>query len=603
MSTNWRLDALYLSFEDPQLLADYQTCQSEAQDLLLESAALTTGEPEPAALEKLFRLSEAIDLKLWKLAAYASLTLAADTSCEPALALEEKIRKLQSELIVVDVRIKRAAGRIQNLEAWLTASGSEYLKDLRFALEERSERARHLLSDEEETLMAKLRITGSDAWETLHAKLTSTLTVEVPDADGIPTALPLSAARAMAHDPDAGVRFRAYQAELAAFSKIDESVAAALNAIKGEVLTVTARRGYPSPLEATLKEARMSPKTLDALIGAIEEKLPDLRRYFKAKAKLVGDQKGLKFYNLFAPVGTLSGGYTYEDAMAFVIQHFNSFNPKLGVFAAKARDEQWIDVAPRPGKVGGAFCSSLYPIKQCRILTNFQGSLSDILTLAHELGHGYHDERLESQVLYNISVPMTLAETASTFCETIIAEAALPALSEGEALTLLESSLQDAGQAIVDIYSRYRFETRLFELRADHALSVSEFKTEMLAAQEAAYGDAMDPELRHPYMWLVKGHYYSAALNFYNFPYAFGLLFAKGLYQIYREEGNPFLPRYDRLLSDSGKAAVEDVCASVGIDVTTKAFWLKSLEVILADVQRFEALAERHLTQGQDQKV
>ncbi len=593
MSHNWRLDALYLSFEDPALKADYQSSLEEAQALIQESSILTEGAPEPATFEKLLSAADALYLKLWKLSAFASLTLSADTSCEPALALEEKVRRLQADLTVFEVRLNRAAGRIDDLKAWLETSGSDYLKDLAYNLSERAELAHHLLSDEEETLIAKLRITGSDAWETLHARLTSTLMTDLPDADGHITATPLSATRALAHDPDPEVRRRAYLAELAAFPKIEDSVAASLNAIKGEVLTLTERRRYASPLEGTLKEARMSRQTLDALISAIEDKLPELRAYYKAKAALLGDESGLKFHNLFAPVGSLSETYTYESAMDFVVRHFTTFNPDLGAFAAKARDEQWIDVEPKAGKVGGAFCSSLYPVKQCRILTNFQGSLGDVLTLAHELGHGYHDYRLETQKLFNIEVPMTLAETASTFCETVIADAALATLSDADAMTVLESSLQDAGQAIVDIYSRYRFESRLVELRNDHALSVNELKEEMRRAQEAAYGDALDPEIRHPYMWLVKGHYYSASVNFYNFPYAFGLLFAKGLYQLYREAGKSFLPRYDKLLAESGKASVESVCASVGIDVTTKAFWLKSLDVILGDIRRFEMLAKK----------
>ncbi|SCZ79144.1 M3 family oligoendopeptidase [Acidaminobacter hydrogenoformans] len=593
MSHNWRLDALYLSFEDQALKTDYQSSLTEARALIQESIILTEGSPEPETFEKLLRVAEALYLKLWKLSAFASLTLSADTSCEPALALEEKVRRLQADLTVFEVRLNRAAGRIDDVKTWLESSNSDYLKDLEFSLSERAALAHHLLSDEEETLIAKLRITGSDAWETLHARLTSTLMTDLPDVSGQITATPLSATRALAHDPDPEVRRRAYLAELAAFPKIEDSVAASLNAIKGEVLTLTERRRYASPLEGTLKEARMTKQTLDALISAIEEKLPALRAYYKAKATLLGDENGLKFHNLFAPVGTLSETYTYESAMDFVVRHFTTFNPELGAFAAKARDEQWIDVEPKAGKVGGAFCSSLYPVKQCRILTNFQGSLGDVLTLAHELGHGYHDYRLETQKLFNIEVPMTLAETASTFCETVIADAALATLSDADAMTVLESSLQDAGQAIVDIYSRYRFESRLFELRADHALSVNELKEEMLKAQEAAYGDALDPEVRHPYMWLVKGHYYSASVNFYNFPYAFGLLFAKGLYQLYREEGKAFLPRYDKLLAESGKASVESVCASVGIDVTTKVFWLKSLDVILGDIKRFETLAKK----------
>jgi pepF/M3 family oligoendopeptidase len=592
MANRWNLDALYLGFDDTNLLRDYDTCLKDTKQILLDSEKLFHDPPEAASLEKILKSAEILYLTLWKLSSFASLSLSAETTSAPALALLEKVRKIQADLSVFDVRLKRLAGQIENIDDFMASSGSQYLSDLKFALQERAQMAEHMLSDEAEALIAKMRITGSSAWENLHSKLTSTLMVDVADSAGNIDVLPLSAVRGLAYDPDPGLRERAYQAELAAYPRIEESVAAALNAIKGEVLTLSRERHYTSPLEATLKEARMTRKTLDALISAIEEKLPDLRRYFKVKAELLGDLNGLKFYNLFAPVGSLSETYTYEDAMNFVIRHFTTFNPELGRFAARARDEQWIDVEPRAAKDGGAFCSSLYPLRQCRILTNFKGSLGDVLTLAHELGHGYHDFRLETQNLYNIEVPMTLAETASTFCETVVADAALATLSDEGAITVLESSLQDASQAIVDIYSRYLFESKVFEIRGDHGLSAQELNREMLAAQDAAYGDALDPDFRHPAMWLVKPHYYSAAFNFYNFPYAFGLLFSKGLYQFYKKEGPAFLSRYDQLLAESGKATVEDVCASVGIDVTTRDFWLSSLDVILSDITRFTELAK-----------
>lgn len=591
MSRNWNLDPLYTSFEDPSLLEDYAFCILETPLRLSESESLIHHRPTSIELEHFLKQTEHLYLTLWKLSSFAALSISTDTSNEAALKLSEQVRKIQADLSVLEVRLKRACGLIENLDDFVLKS--EYLKSIKYALYERAQLARHMLSDEEETIIAKLKITGSDAWSTLHSKLTSTLMIDVPDEKGHVERLPLSAVRGLAHDQNADVRKRAYEAELAAYPKIDESVAAALNAIKGEVLTLTDQRSYNTPLDATLSETRMTKQTLNALISAIEEKLPELRLYLKKKATLLGDAKGLKFYNLFAPIGNLSLTYTYEEAMEFVVRHFSTFNPALGAFAAHARDAHWIDVDPRPGKEGGAFCSSLYPIRECRILTNFKGSMGDVLTLAHELGHGYHDHRLDTQTLYNLEIPMTLAETASTFCETVVADAALEMLSDEAAITVLETSLQDATQSIVDIYSRFLFESNVFETRQDHALSVDALCGAMLDAQNAAYGDALDPAFRHPYMWLVKSHYYSAALNYYNFPYAFGLLFSKGLYQLYKEEGNSFLDKYDRLLSESGKASVEDVCASVGIDVTTKAFWLSSLEVILNDVKRFSELADR----------
>ena len=394
----------------------------------------------------------------------------------------------------------------------------------------------------------------------------------------------------MAYEADVNVRKAAYEAELKACEQIEDAVATALNSIKGEVLTTSERRGFNSPLDEALFKTKMSQQTLDALIGAIEEYLPKVREYYKAKGKLLGDENGIRFYNLFAPVGSASKMYSYEESMDFVIDNFNSFSTEMGDFAKKAYDNRWIDVAPKNGKVGGAYCAEVPKTKESRILLNFKGSLGDTITTAHELGHGYHNEMLKNETMLNVDVPMPLAETASTFCETIVGRAALKTVGPEEQITVLESALQDAGQCIADIYSRFLFESRLFEARKNGSVSVEDMKQLMLTAQTDAYGDGMDNDCRHPYMWLNKGHYYSAGLNFYNFPYAFGLLFAKGLYKLYQVEGEAFLECYNKLLAFTGQETIENVCASVGIDVTSKEFWRNSLDVIAEDIDAFVAL-------------
>jgi pepF/M3 family oligoendopeptidase len=326
------------------------------------------------------------------------------------------------------------------------------------------------------------------------------------------------------------------------------------------------------------------------MMTAIKEYLPYFHKYLKKKSEMLGHQGPLPFYDLFAPVGEVDMSYTFEEARDFIVKNFTSFSNKLGNFADNAFENNWIDAEPREGKIGGAYCSNLHCIKESRIMANFSGSLNDVTTLAHELGHGYHGDCLKDEYGLISDYPMPIAETASIFCETIVMNAALKDATDEEALVILETDIMGSNQTIVDIYSRYLFETELFEKRKDASLSVDELKEIMLKAQKEAYGDGLDHNVLHPYMWNCKPHYYYFGANFYNFPYAFGLLFAKGLYAKYLEMGNDFLPKYDKLLEATGMNNVKDVLAIMDIDSHDVDFWRSSLEMVKKDIDKFLAL-------------
>ncbi len=590
MDYNWNLESIYPSFESPEYLEDIQDIERLIEKLNADCDTWASSPDPLSALECALDDFNTVYEKLGTTLGYASLKFEVNTSDTEAIAHYEKGEKRITELTRPDVKLTRFIGGLSNLEDLIEKS--DLLKAHAFYLRRQAERFKYMLSDEEEVLIAKLMTTGSSSWSMLQSKLTSKLAVKVSYTDK-EEVLTLSEVRALAHEADMSVRKAAYEGELAACEQIDEAVGTALNAIKGEVITTSERRGFETPLAEALFKTKMSQKTLDALIGAIEDYLPKIRTYYKQKAKLLGDENGLKFYNLFAPIGNASKKYTYEEGMAFVIENFNTFSPELGAYANRAYTERWIDVEPKPGKVGGAFCAGVEKKKESRILLNYKGNLGDVITAAHELGHGYHNEMLKDCTLLNIDVPMPLAETASTFCETIVGRAALKSVSEAEQITVLENALQDAGQCIADIYSRFLFESRLFEQRKEGSLSVDQLKAFMLEAQKDAYGDGLDPNYLHPYMWLNKGHYYSAGYNFYNYPYAFGLLFAKGLYKLYQAEGEAFVSKYNQLLAFTGQETIENVCASVGIDVTSRAFWYKSLDVIVEDIEAFVRLSEK----------
>ncbi|MCL2456520.1 MAG: M3 family oligoendopeptidase, partial [Defluviitaleaceae bacterium] len=461
-----------------------------------------------------------------------------------------------------------------------------------FQLRHMAEEFSHMMSEDEETLAAMMSNTGAGSWALLQDKLISNLTCEYTDPKtNLTKTIGINECRNLAYDADSKVREAAYKAELAAYPKIEESCAAAINSIKGEVNLLCTLRKFEHPLERTLFDSSMTKTTLDAMFQAIDADLQFFRDYLKAKARSLKKEK-LAFFDMFAPVGKSAKNFSfsYEEAKNFVAENFGKFSHGMEKVARQAFDNEWIDVFPREGKVSGAFCGDVYAIKQFRILLNFGGNLADVITLAHELGHGYHSMQVMREDILNTHYPMPLAETASTFCEMIVTNAALTTLPDEQKLQLLENSLQDATQVILDIYSRFLFEKSVFETRKDHPLSVQELNGLMLAAQRAAYGDGLDENILHPYMWAIKPHYYSANMSFYNFPYAFGHLLANGLYKIYDADPSSFGKKYDEFLRVSGKMPIKESCEILGINVEDSAFWRSALDVIKITIKKFEEL-------------
>jgi len=462
-------------------------------------------------------------------------------------------------------------------------------RDHQYPLEKAIISARHLMSPEEEALAADLAPTALSGWEKLHNNITSQIEVEL-ELKGELRRMPMSMIRNLAYDADREVRRAAYEAEIRAWKAHEVPVAAAMNGIKGTVSTLSKRRGWKSPLEQALFNANIDEQTLDAMMQAAREAFPDFRRYLNAKAKLLGVGK-LAFYDMFAPAGGAGRTWNYEDGAAFVAKHFYSFSAKLGSFAERSFRENWIDAEPRPGKQDGAYCMWLLG-DESRVLMNYKTAFGSVKTLAHELGHAYHNLCLTDRTMLQRQTPMTLAETASIFCETIVQNAALAEASPTERISLLEGSLQGICQVTVDITSRFLFEQKVFEGREKRDISANEFSELMVWSQKETYGDGLDEKVLHPYMWAVKPHYYSGS-SFYNFPYMYGLLFGLGLYSQYKKDPAGFKGRYDELLSSTGLADAATLAQQFGFDVRTPAFWRSSLDVIREQIGMFCALVDR----------
>lgn len=584
MKTNWDLTVLYKDFDDPAFKADLGGL--DASIAALTEAVAAPCEDEAAKLTALVGQVEALGMTFERLMLMVELTLSVDAQNKPANAAMAPLMRSAMLMEQANNALGRYLSKLENLSELVHSN--ETLSARAFALLEMAENAKHQLPEALEKPVMKMQLSGGQAFSHLRDKLDATLTV---DYDG--KAIPLSAARAKAYDADADVRRKAYDAELAAYKKIEIPMSYCLNNIKAEGETMAQLRGYKGVLDMALAHSRMDEKTLDAMWTAIREALPELREYFKAKGRLLGHENGLPFYDLFAPVGHASRTYTVEEARALLLDLFGRFCPEMGDMMRAAFDEGWIDMYPREGKSGGAFCAGYYEKNISRVMTNFAGSASDVSTLAHELGHAFNNRMLRHKPLMMNDTPMPLAETASTFNETLLIAQLLKDATPEEELTLLDSCLVEQTQTMVDIYSRFLFEQKVVAAQADHALDVDELKETMLWAQDQSYGDGLDPAFRHPYMWACKSHYYSPNVHFYNFPYAFGGLFARGLYARYEQEGEAFVPVYCDLLSRFGSDTIANVTASVGIDVTTPDFWRSAVESVLVQVRRFVELANQ----------
>lgn len=575
MSTEWSLKEIYPSFESEEFKRDFERFSNfrEVFNGLTLEDNLESIKAAIAALEEFSVLSS-------RLGNYINLTLTANTTDETANKYRTLFGNAYAALNSAYTKVYKFIGSVET-----DITSDENLKDYEFYFAEAKQQYKHLLSDELEDVIAKFSISGGDGWEQLFEAMTSGVEGEFKGEK-----VTLSEIRNMAYDADAAVRKEAYETELKMYDTIKEPIAFALNNIKQQVLTETSLRGFESPLAQTLEASRMSRKTLDALLEAIREYLPQFRAYLKHKASLLGHENGLPFYDLFAPIGESSRRFTIEESKEFLLENFKGFSEDLAQMTKEAYENNYIDFLPRKGKVGGAFCSNLPFIKQSRILTNFSGSLSDVVTIAHELGHAYHGLHIENHRVLNQEYSMPVAETASTFNENIVMNTVIKQASDAEKVALLESQLQDTTQIIVDIYSRYLFESAVFENREKSFMFSKDLEQLMLDAQKEAYGDGLDSDAMHPYMWACKPHYYSSGLSFYNFPYAFGGLFSKGLYAIYQEQPEGFVEKYQELLRATTVTSVEDTAKVLGVDVEDSAFWKKALAQVADNIEQFIAL-------------
>ncbi len=598
MLPTWSVADVHESFEARSFLVAKERAGADVDRLIMlfdEHGIRSTGHrtatsEDGTAADIVIAEYNRVAAQLDVLVAYIYASVSTDTRDASARAELSEIEPIESRLRPLLARLADWVGSFDLTDlVGVSAAATEHLGPLsRLAA-----RAGHQMSEAEEHLYAELSTTGTGAWARLQREVTSQLSVEVDLPDGAEI-LPLTAVRGLATDPVPEVRRAGYCAELQAWPTIEVPIAAAMNAIKGEANAVNRRRNWASPLDASLFANSVSRTTFDAMHAAVSASLPDFRRWMRAKATLHGHDGPLPWWDLVAPAPVSSGEVSWNDGLDVVRTAFGEFSPTLGGLVDRAIDERWIDAETRDGKTGGAFCLPFVGDRSL-VLLNWSGSAESTQTTAHELGHAYHNTTLAQRTALQRRLPMALAETASIFCETLVVEAGLARLDgpghEAERLALLDVDLQGSNQVVVDIRSRFCFETELFARRQRRTLGAAELCEMMNDAQSDAYGDGLDHATAHPYMWLLKSHYYGS--HFYNWPYTYGLLFGLGLFARYQEDPEHFRIGYDTLLSRAGMDTAEELGAAFGLDVTDEGFWTASLDVVRARIDTYITLAEQ----------
>ena len=572
----WDLSSIYTNFQSP----DFENAMkkvSEGNNKL--NGFIADYNPNinfDQWLSNYLDLENQIDAEYESLYAYTEAISSTDTTDTESLNIISKLDDIGLELSKTDLDFLEILNQNKDkIEDF--CKNNEKFAEYQYVLNKRILGFSHNMTKAEENLAEDLQRTGGDAWSRLQGQIISNLV----DKE---TGKTFNQLRNEAYSDDKETRKIAYEKELALLEGAKIPLAACLNNLKGATVTLNRRRNWTDAIERSLSSARITQKTLAALISAIEESLPFWQDYLKTKANILGDGDALPFYDLFAPLPNKKNTdkekvWTFEEAKEYIIERYSSFSEHMGDFAKMAFEKNWIDAEVRKGKVGGAYCTSFPAQKQARVLTNFTGTFSDILTLAHELGHAYHDHCIHHLDNALLGYPMTLAETASIFAETIVMEDMLSKTEGYEKAKLAEMHLSDGCQVLVDILSRFYFEKSVFEKKdAGLEISAEDFCNLMLDAQNRSYGKGLKDDEKHGFMWALKVHYYSPELDFYNFPYAFGQLFALALYARYKKEGKPFTEVYQELLAKTGSKSCEDICKEAGFDIETKDFWLSGIK-------------------------
>jgi len=587
-SLQWELDSIYAGgASSPQLKQELKQAEeliSKLRAMLKEADAL-----QYDRVVEQTRLVEEVLSILREADSFTACLMAQNMFDKEAVLLNDRMKNLSASYTTVLTEYDRNLCDIEN-EQWERFLSQPELQPLAYNLNERRELAKHKMAPELEALAADLAIDGYHGWGDFYNTIVSRMTFTAEDGSE------LSAGQMSNRldDRDREKRGAAFEQWEKGWQEQADLLTDTLNHLSGFRLKLYQNRGWSSYLEEPLYMNRMSEKTLQAMWQAVEKGKQLLIPYFERKAKLLGVDK-LQWHDVEAPLATASSTMSFDEAATFIIEQFGSFSSELADFAQEAFEKRWIEAEDRPGKRPGGFCTSLPRSKETRIFMTYSGTASNVSTLAHELGHAYHQHVMKDMPPLTQEYAMNVAETASTFAEMIVSDRALQrAQSKEEKLALVDDKIQRAVAFYMNIHARFIFESAMYEKRAEGPLTTEALNELMVAAQKEAFLDQLS--LYHPHFWAAKLHFYLTDVPFYNFPYTFGYLFSAGIYKRALKEGSSFAVAYDALLQDTGRLQVEELAKKhLAVDLTKTDFWEEGASLVAEDVQLFLTLTEEKL--------
>lgn len=589
---NWNLDSLYEGKgHSSKLMGLFEELTETLEKLESNLQAYQARAELPLLLEILQQFQFA--LSGWEeVDDYSICVYAEDVADSAGAALMEKSAVVKVKLTSAQSELDRILGGIPQ-EVWNKWICSEDVRPLSFYLEERRAASKNLLPIELEKIINALSVNGIMAWEQQHELMLTKLKVsleidgerkEVSIGEGLHRAV-YSAAQ------------KDRQAAASAIEKVcaaeADAFAAIWNRIAGFRLDVYKQRGWDNDLKETLDHNRIQEGTIESMMASIDANKSLYQAYFQRKIK-VDQHKKTSWFDVESPSFAAAEKIVYADAKSLICRQFHQFSEKLGCFAEKAFEEGWIETENRPNKAEGGFCASMPLSKESRIFLTYRETYQDIVTLAHELGHAYHNFILHEEPALAQQKGTSVAETASTFMENLVLDAVISqADSDEEKLALLEIKIIEGLKYLVTVPNMFRFEQRFYEKRKEGLLSAEEISSLLIETENVFYEDSIEEPAA--YQWMYISHFYDAEKSFYNIPYTIGYLFSNGVYARAQREEADFSKQYDELLRHSGKMTIEQLAESfLGVDLTNQEFWDAAQQSLKEAIEMYLKLTDKY---------
>jgi len=589
LQPTWDLDVIFPGQSDSKAFRQFVNEVSEEIESVTESVNNLEANGSGEDWEHVLQRVELITKKTREMGAFISCLSAQDVTDKQADIYVAKRAQIAAAHSALTKIVDQKLGAVTEAN-WDLLLEREAIKPLQFILTERRERAREQLSKNEEILIGDLAVDGYHAWNQMYETIVGNMQIDIKE-DGKVQHYSVGQTANKLSTSDRKQREYVFRQMSAAWKANEGLFGQTLNHLAGFRLQTYKHYGWDNVLKEPLAKNRMKEETLNTMWGAIEKHKPLFADYLHQKASLLNLDK-LSIYDVNAPIQSKMEKKSYDEGAAFIVEQFRGFSPQMADFAQMAFENRWIEAEDRAGKRPGGFCTSFPLSEQTRIFMTYSGTPSNIATLAHELGHGYHQYVMNDMNGLNQGYAMNVAETASTFAEMIVADASVKmAATDEEKLALLEDKVSRSVAFFMNIHARFLFETRFYEERKQGMVSTDRLNKLMVEAQKEAYCESLSEY--DPHFWASKLHFHITGVPFYNFPYTFGYLFSQGIYAYAKDYEGDFEAKYTALLRDTGRMNVEELAEKhLQVDLTKPEFWENAIEICKQDVQEFLELAK-----------